>query len=259
MSGNLITPRVQEWLRNGRPARILHIFNEVCNLVNDRGEVISLVSPQIGPGPFTLVVEGAFTRGLDVNQAVSVDYARRRLMVGSLTVDFGETAVWQPKPEWKQFSKFVIPAKAGIQKMDACLRRHDRNVHNYLIQTLDGITQNDMAAFEAGVYGLAGRGVGLTPTGDDVLLGVLYGLWVWQPRRKWMDMIVATAVPRTTTLSANFLRAAAAGEAVWQWHELVNGRANAVQNILSIGHTSGADAWAGFTSMFRMFGGVGDG
>ncbi|MEJ2749006.1 MAG: DUF2877 domain-containing protein, partial [Anaerolineae bacterium] len=99
----------------------------------------------------------------------------------------------------------------------------------------------------------AGRGGGLTPVGDDVLLGVLYGLWVWQPRRDWMEMMVETAVPRTTTLSANFLRAAAAGEAVWQWHELVNGRAHAVTPILSIGHSSGSDAWAGFVYTGKRF------
>ncbi len=66
-----------------------------------------------------------------------------------------------------------------------------------------------------------------------------------------MDFILKTAVPRTTTLSANFLRAAAAGEAVWQWHDLVNGRSYAINQILAIGHTSGADAWAGFMSVAR--------
>jgi hypothetical protein len=97
-------------------------------------------------------------------------------------------------------------------------------------------------------------GKGLTPTGDDVLMGVIYGLWVWYPQRDWIRLIVETAVPRTTSLSAAFLRAAEDGEATFHWHDLVNGRAGAVNQILSIGHSSGRDAWAGFTYVGRQFG-----
>jgi hypothetical protein len=78
-------------------------------------------------------------------------------------------------------------------------------------------------------------------------MGVLYGLWVWRPRLEWIDLIVDTAVPRTTRLSAAFLRSAADGEATVHWHNLALGRPKAVEQILSIGHTSGRDAWAGFS------------
>jgi hypothetical protein len=239
MLGNLITPRVQKWLRNGRPACILHLFDEVCNLVNDQNDVLSLVSPQIGPGPFTMVLDTDFTAGLAVDQPVSVDSARQTLTIGSLVVEFEETAVWQPKPNWKQLQNIDATYWPSPDKLSP-------DINPYLLLVIDGIAHNDMAACRAGVYGLAGRGGGLTPTGDDVLLGVLYGLWVWYPRRDWLGMIVETAVPRTTTLSANFIRAAAAGEAVWQWHDLANGRTDAISNILAIGHTSGTDTWAGF-------------
>lgn len=247
MLSNLITPRVQEWLRNGRSARILHLFDEVCNLVNDQNEVLSLVSPQVGPGPFTMVLNSDFTAGLALDQPISVDNTRQTLTIGSLVVDFGATAVWQPKPDWQQLQNVDVTDWRPPAKLSP-------DINAYLLEVIDGIAHNDMAACRAGVYGLAGCGGGLTPTGDDVLLGVMYGLWVWYPRRDWLAMIVETAVPRTTTLSANFIRAAAAGEAVWQWHELVNGRANAVRQILSIGHTSGADAWAGFVYAGKRFG-----
>jgi len=239
MQANLVTPRVQRWLQNGRPARILHLFNEVCNLVNDQNDVISLVSPQIGPGPFTLIVDGNFCAGLTVGQPIFIDNKRQTLSIGSLAIGFGKTAVWQPKPDWTRLQH----AKTGKWPPPAEL---SPEISAYLFQVINGIAAGDMAACQAGVYGLAGRGSGLTPTGDDVLLGVLYGLSVWRQRREWMEMIAATAVPRTTTLSANFIRAAAAGEAVWQWHGLVNGRVDAISQIHAIGHTSGADAWAGF-------------
>lgn len=245
MMSNLITPRGRKWLRNGRTARILHLFDKVCNLVNDQNDVLSLVSPQVGPGPFALVLDGNFTAGLDVNQPVFINYAQRRLMVGSLVVDFGETAVWQPKPDWEQLQNGAVANWPLPSELSP-------DINAYLKQTIDGFAANDADACLDGIYGLAGRGGGLTPTGDDVLLGVLYGLWVWQPRRKWLKLIVDTAVPRTTTLSANFIRAAAAGEAVWQWHEFVNGRTGAISQILAIGHSSGAAAWAGFYHMTNI-------
>lgn len=239
MLAKLIAPRARQWLRDGRPARVLHLFTEACNLVNDRNEVVSLVSPRIGPGPFTIVLENDFTAGLEAHQAVSVDDAGQRLAIGPLAVDIAEAAVWQPKPDWARLRDADIagwPSPAGLPP----------GINAYLKQTVDGIAGDDPAICLAGVEGLAGRGGGLTPTGDDVLMGVLYGLWVRHPRREWMEMILETAVPRTTTLSSNFLRAAAAGEAVRQWHDLVNGRPHAVAEIISIGQTSGADAWAGF-------------
>ena len=70
-------------------------------------------------------------------------------------------------------------------------------IESYLQQLLKGIADGDEVMGRTAVLGLAGRGGGLTPTGDDVLMGVLYGLWVWHPRQEWMEMIVAPAVPRT--------------------------------------------------------------
>lgn len=245
-----VTPRAQQWLRNSRSARVLHIFEEVCTLTNERDEVISLVSPAIGSGPFTVVLAGEFTAGLAVDQPVALDSARQRLAVGPLVVDAGEAAVWQPRPDWSRLRNADItkwPPAAGLPAAGL-----SANINASLKLTVAGIIDNDTPACRAGVEGLAGRGPGLTPMGDDVLVGVLFALWVWYPShlprslQEWMELIVATAVPRTTTLSANFLRAAADGEAVWQWHELVNGRPQAIDRILAIGHTSGADAWAGF-------------
>jgi hypothetical protein len=239
MLARLVTPRARQWLLNGRPARVLHLFNEVCNLVNDQNEVISLVSPRVGPGPFTVTVEGDFTAGLDARQAVSIDSARQILSVGSLVVDARGASVWRPKPDWARLRDADVAGWPSPHELPP-------DIHAYLEQTVKGIAVDDWSACLVGVEGLAGRGGGLTPAGDDVLMGVLYGLWVWYPRREWLEMILETAAPRTTTLSANFIRAAADGEAVRQWHDLVNGHPRAVDQILAIGHTSGADAWAGF-------------
>lgn len=246
MIAQRVTPRVQQWLRNSGSARVLHLFEEVCTLANERDEVISLVSPAVGLGPFTAVLTGDFTSGLDVHQPVTLDGARQTLTVGTLVVDARDSAIWQPKPDWSRLQSADIAKWPPVSALPS-------NIAGSLKLTIKGILGNDPMTCMAGVEGLVGRGSGLTPTGDDVLVGSLYGLWVWypqhlrRPREEWMEMIVEAAVPRTTTLSANFIEAASDGEAIWQWHDLVNGCPHSIDRILSIGHTSGADAWAGFS------------
>jgi hypothetical protein len=208
--------------------------------------VLSLVTPAVGPGPFTLVVDDGFTAVLDINQSVQINDGQ--LTIGPLSLDTNQAALWQPRPFWSQLRGHGDWETGDWRLGTASLLE----MEVYLQQLLSGIQTADEEQIRAGAAALAGRGPGLTPLGDDVLLGVLYGLWVWQPCREWMEMIVETAVPLTTTLSAAFLRAAAAGEAVWQWHGLVNGRNYAIDQILAIGHTSGAAAWTGFTSVGKI-------
>lgn len=239
----LLTPRVREWLRNSGRARVLHLFDEACTLVNERDEVIALVSPRVGPGPFSVIVAGDFTAGLGAQSPVAIDGAR--LTVGPLAVDTGTAAVWQPRPAWER----LRDADASRWPPAGPL---PPPIEGALARALDGIASGQTTAFLAGVEGLLGRGGGLTPTGDDVVMGIAYGLWArGEPakgprRRDWLALVAEAVAGRTTTLSANFIRAAVAGEATEPWHDLALGRPHAIERILATGHTSGADAWVGF-------------
>jgi len=233
------------WLRQSRSARVLHRFEGVCNLVNERGEVLSLVAPSVGPGPFAVVLAAEWGVGMSADDAVSIDHQRSSVTVGDLTIDVARAAIWQPRPDWSRLRRCDDagwPAAELPPDLDDALRG-----------ALAAIAADDRDACHAAVDYLAGRGEGLTPAGDDALVGLLYGLWVWRPRREWLERIVERAAPRTTTLSANFLLAAAAGEAVRQWHELIDGRPGAAEGIIATGHTSGADTWAGFIRTRAMF------
>jgi hypothetical protein len=243
MKISFLTKRVVQWLQDGRPAWILHLFNDVCNLVNDQGDVVSLVTPGIGAGPFFMVGEEGFTTALDPGLPVSVDPRRRSLQIGRLCFETSQAALWNPRPAWH-----ALRSDAHFQR-DQSSVQVGIEIEDPLQQLLAGITNGRLEDIRSGAHRLAGLGGGLTPAGDDVLMGVIYGLWVWKPDRDWIGLIVDTAVPRTTTLSASFLRAAGDGEATIHWHDLVLGRQHAVERILAIGETSGQDAWAGFVRL----------
>jgi hypothetical protein len=222
-------------------------------LINDQGDVVSLVLPMIGPGPFAIVVDEPFIPCLDPAMPVGFDRWTRMLSIGSWQIEIEDAEIWNSRPQWDNLRHLPLAGETASAS-EAASTTLRAELEGHLQCLLQGVMVGDRTLCQAGAFGLAGLGSGLTPSGDDVLMGVLYGLWVWYPYREWMDMIVETAVLRTTSLSAAFLRAAAEGEATIHWHRLADGDETAVEQLLSIGHTSGRDAWTGFTRTGAIMG-----
>jgi hypothetical protein len=75
--------------------------------------------------------------------------------------------------------------------------------------------------FRPAVERLAGRGEGLTPSGDDLLAGYAAGLTLFLGRFAEATALAEAAAPRTTHLSATLLRHAARGELPEPAHALL--------------------------------------
>jgi hypothetical protein len=119
-----------------------------------------------------------------------------------------------------------------------------------------GIYTGDRAQLALGAQRLAGLGPGLTPAGDDFLVGWMAGLWLFGtgaglPVAELCGLMAAAAAPRTTRLSAAWLRHAAAGRFGEAWHRLAadvgdeDALRAAAGRIRDTGATSGSDALAG--------------
>ena len=87
------------------------------------------------------------------------------------------------------------------------------------------------------VAALAGRGGGLTPSGDDLLCGYAAGLVLFGNRRAEASDIARKAAPRTTRLSATLLRHAAEGELPSPAHALLE--EGDPEPLRRFGHSSG--------------------
>jgi hypothetical protein len=149
-----------------------------------------------------------------------------------------------------------------------------------VLRLQQGLQNADWTACREAALALAGLGRGTTPAGDDFLIGVMHALWAGLPESeaKWISHRLAqVSAPRTNQLSAAWLRAAADGEATWPWHRLIATLSNttprnpsarladrdqefaaktplsAALDLLAIGHTSGADALAGFLRTLQTF------
>lgn len=264
--------RLQEKLFS---ARVLAVFERVCDLVTSDGDVIALVPPRVGDGPLNIVLDEEDTYFTTVEPGMPARLERGRLQVGGLEVALDNAAVWEPCPDWKSLRarrKSLIDYLPLLQALSLhhapdgsllalTLGRAGSSsyplfaVAREAAEALQAGWGGDAALLQAGAAHLAGLGTGLTPAGDDFLTGAMLWGWSAHPSPGFLcRVLVETATPRTTTLSAAFLRAAARGECSAAWHTLLAALshgsdvevARAVQDVLAHGATSGADVLAGF-------------
>lgn len=116
------------------------------------------------------------------------------------------------------------------------------------------------------VFGLLGTGLGLTPSGDDFIIGFLLALNRWRDvlapnsdLKSLNQQVVAAANHKTTTLSANLIECAASGLAderligALDW--LMSGDAHNfryIDELLAWGNSSGVDVFVGFSAALTL-------
>lgn len=164
---------------------------------------------------------------------------------------------------WSSAVRPIDPA-AGITELTAAAVVARRGVPGgqlaVLAEALENSTDSKFDG-EAGraIDALIGLGPGLTPAGDDVLAGLLTGLHATghaDLARRWGR--VERLDERTTALSADLIRLAAAGHAgVEVLHLLAAMHSGAplrrpIERLLSVGHTSGADLATGLAIGLRV-------
>ncbi len=254
-------------------ARVLTVFDHSCDLVTPGGDVIALVCPTVGNGPLNIVVDarpGAFAR---LNREDPAGTSVGQLQVGCLDIYLDNITEWEPRPDWMTLRAMRpaietrLPDLLHLAQQFASpesllapwLSRQDSVPGTAAVQSIC----REFAARRNGGWKsaldlagqVAGLGIGLTPAGDDFLSGSMLRAWLAHPDPgNFCQEIVKVTAPRTTTLSAAFLKCAAKGECAAAWHQLLAalsaGRqadlTPAVRSVLAHGATSGADMLAGF-------------
>lgn len=250
------TENVKRWLANSNQPKILHVFDDVCNIINERREIISVVVAEIGNGPFNIVVEEpvAFAKHLDVVSKMVLQDTQFSL--GEIVVSLAGAQVWNPMPRWDELrnSNDEIINRLTLLQMDY----ENESILQFSNSLIRAIVAIDIPSLKHAASKLAGLGIGLTPAGDDFLMGAMYAAWMIHPQEvttKITEEITNVAVPLTTSLSGAWLKSAAKGEAGELWHEFFDALIEGeniylpMSKILSVGETSGSDALAGFLAV----------
>ncbi len=253
------------------PANSFRIFSthtHACNLLSDQGEWIALVDRQHGNGPFHVVIPSVLLRQRQPNEIVHV--ANGFLHFVERWLDLRAAAVWEPRLEsiiisrntllslHERLSSISSPLFTSKSGNLPTLPAFARPASERLWQ---GLQQGDRKEIVHAAQQLAGLGPGLTPAGDDFLIGLMAALTLHPPvltqHLSNADICAAignAAAQQTTRLSAQWLRCAALGEFGAAWHQLARAlekeepaaMESALKRILASGATSGADALMGF-------------
>ena len=265
---------VREQLNKSSEARVLAIFTHACDLVTLDGGVIALVTPGIGNGPLNIVVNAEPGNFASLAPGLAVTLRGASLQIGNVHIALDKTTIWEPLPDWDMLRNQRAAIVSHLNVLSGIALGHTltENLWPFTSQGAsttqsDLLTHADQAAqalragwegddvrLREGATQLAGLGRGLTPAGDDFLTGVMLWAWVAHPTPAALcNKIVQVAAPRTTTLSAAFLRSAARGECSAAWHQLLAALVKtdsdltaSIRQVLAHGATSGADTLAGF-------------
>ena len=214
--------------------------------VQTSGGVFALVSRQVPSGPLHLRSDLCVER---LRRGDQVTIKGGWLQSGDQRLSVEGASVWQG----------ALPDVARLDRsLDIAERTLGQVAHRSALlgpgspfagrwqKAVDHLQGGDLAAAAAVLGGL---GPGLTPSGDDVLAGMLVAARArWRARAEASLVQVAAAVD-THQISRGFLRWAARGQSINPVHRLlaaVAGRDRrladrALADLLAFGHTSGAD------------------
>ncbi|MEY2516793.1 MAG: hypothetical protein QOJ89_4151 [bacterium] len=192
------------------------------------------------------------------------------LKIGELVLDARGARVWRPAPARVTGASLVDP---GIGVTHRLALRAAAGSTGGLVHELErAVARHDVERVTSCVASLVGRGPGLTPSGDDALVGLLAVTHRLAPAgAPWHHDLLRPAVEahlhRTGDISAHYLRLAVAGHfgerLIALCDALVAGPrddvAAAAAAVCATGATSGADALLGVVSGLRLVAAAGAG
>ena len=270
--------RIGNYLRQPRAGYILATFDRSSYLDMD-GQIVALVTPVLLNGPLNIVVDAEtfHDRVAAGDTATSTD---RGLRAGGIEIELAGAIVWDAAlPPWpgEHISRLRdnLVTLRGVLEVEApeggLARAATGHVATTALETRAAPALRDLARGlqhpDALLVGhaastLAGLGPGLTPSGDDVLVGCLLTLALYPDTADLMRQAIVSGVrDRTTRISMAYLEAAARGEASEAWHRLVDAVAEndpdriaaAARSVMAFGETSGSDMLAGLVLAVNAF------
>jgi hypothetical protein len=243
------------------------VFAQACNIACG-DTLLTLVGPGVGRGPTLLCMAEGMPRDLrglfDVGRPLRCE--RGIVRTAMAEIDLSHADVWRPKPLRAHLPQ--APLAGNLRRAAGFLAARRRRCASVIDRDAAACTAALLAACRAPdarlaaqqVERLIGWGEGLTPAGDDFVIGVCAGLDAWidgDARRACRDALGAAMVAaagRTTAISAHYLRLAAGGhyqERLLDARDALLGEASwprcarALHAACAVGASSGCDTLAG--------------
>jgi hypothetical protein len=255
-----IGPLARGALSRPSGGKVVGSHRRAANLLLDDGSLVALL-PAVAP-----LHPWAVTVGFDVGalpEGAAVRVAPPRLSVGPTGFDLSAA---RPVPLVLRLRPPTFPSR-WLARLEERLAAVDSGDGRFDSPLRSLTTPFEKGENPAPLVALVGLGEGLTPSGDDILVGALAGLDLLEnvvPGAAALRSLLVSALPpdleaRTPRLSAQMLRAAADrlyAEPLLALLETAGSPAQeptseAVSALLALGHRSGHDLLLGLVAAFR--------
>jgi len=269
--------------------RVHSVFRHACNIEADDGALVTLLSGELGNIPRGVLCSATepmdFQTLCTVGQGVELAAAELRIPGAGVAFDLSNAAVWRSEVNACAidvcdgrtigilfdlramlgepsaaggFAPLVASSSEPVSPLDRAMRRR---LERALPVLAGAIGRFDADRTVEALALLIGLGPGLTPAGDDFIVGLLAALWSRHDCRALLAKLqepLARLAATSHPISRQFLVDALEGEFCEPLSDLAiaistldrERASKAAQRVTRIGHTSGADALTGF--LFAM-------
>jgi hypothetical protein len=237
--------------------------------------LVSVVQEKIGGGPLNIVVKGIVTDSI-----TSLEIYNHSIRLNDEEIFFDESKRYNPFLNFStcsmhgfmdnlQYFEKILVELAPQNSLTSFFKDSieimpQGSFQNVLKKKLNsGLNELYFGDIEKGVQMLKGVGIGLTPSGDDAIAGVLIALHLMTEFSGWdlrqtISKISEIAVSENK-FTNSFVYCAARGmlfeKNKYLLQSLVSGQTEEIKQnvlrVLEIGHTSGADMAVGFLLIMK--------
>jgi hypothetical protein len=259
--------------------RVQSVYRSVVNISTADG-LLTVASPETGGLPNGILADlGPDWRGIGLHPGMVVHASDAKIRVpdAGLEIQFDAAPRWSPRLQssaevadaaaarWSRRSvatRTIAQARASAGGFGALMREDVAHDPVGILDVARPMLAGLIVALETGdrrcaaevATRLIGLGPGLTPSGDDVLVGIEAALHALdRPSAGFLALAMGDVEERTTALAATLLRHAAAGEFAERLHILLAALlgsddetiATAIGRAAAWGATSGTDCLLG--------------
>ncbi|QHW36042.1 DUF2877 domain-containing protein [Staphylococcus ursi] len=222
------------------------LFKKGFNLMNQNGAIIFIGTNENGLFPFGISVDEQTKQKMMSHIQHNDEFCANRLKLrhAQFSIDLNTTIV-EPRRNFHD---------ADVEALRMCLMAYDFSDYvdsDFSLSRMTALKRSLSDADEmvlTQLEFLVGRGNGLTPTGDDILVGLLYSHFI-QPfivPVHFQSIKTVIAQERTTIISENFINLAIQGifsSRISQLNDTVSDEA--IQSLAEVGSSSGKDTLYG--------------
>ena len=256
--------------------RIHSLYRSSVNLLLDNGCFCTLFAPidDEGPGGIILKTEIEFTSPRwRLEKGLPVRAEKGRLLLGGLEADAAAGEPFSCAIEPAEHPISSAEALRGLRRLEAmakplsaphCSDELENELRRRGEELKAALLTGDGTGIDSAAKRLAGLGIGLTPSGDDMLTGclaaLLYCLGAEDPRVKGLRDAMGRLFDRTTFISGRMLEAACEGRVRSSLRETLEALCSegggklkaALKAVLAVGASSGYDMLRGVHIAFEI-------